>query len=39
MANVSDKPRDAYRQFYDDDLRDTVARWYANEVREFGYDF
>jgi hypothetical protein len=38
-ANVSDKPRDAYRQFYDETLRDTVARWYANEVREFGYSF
>jgi hypothetical protein len=39
MANTSDKPRDRYREFYNDKTRRLVADWYALEIAEQGYDF
>ncbi|MDX2265971.1 MAG: sulfotransferase family 2 domain-containing protein [Hyphomicrobiales bacterium] len=28
-----------YRDYYDDETRETVARWYADEIRATGYEF
>jgi hypothetical protein len=28
-----------YRDYYDDETRETVARWYADEIRTLGYEF
>jgi hypothetical protein len=39
LANVSDKPRDRYREFYNDKTRRLVADWYAPEIAELGYEF
>ncbi len=39
-AKTSHRPRTAsYRDFYDDDLRDRVARSYAREIDHFGWTF
>jgi hypothetical protein len=38
-ANASDKPRDRYREFYNDTTRKLVAEWYALEIAEQGYEF
>jgi len=39
MANVSDKPKDRYREFYDSRSKALVAGWYANEIEAHGYTF
>lgn len=39
MANVSDKPKDRYREFYDSRSKALVAGWYADEIEAHGYTF
>lgn len=39
FANASDKPKDRYRDFYDERTRDIVGQWYAREIAEHGYAF
>lgn len=39
LANVSDKPKDRYRDFYDHTTKAMVADWYASEIAELGYKF
>jgi Sulfotransferase family len=39
FANVSDKPKDRYREFYSSETRDLVASWYAKEIAAHGYTF
>jgi Sulfotransferase family len=39
MANVSEKPKDRYREFYTDQTRDMIGEWYAKEIEELGYTF
>jgi len=39
-AKGGSRPKDSdYRAMYTDKTRDIVARWYADEIREFGYRF
>ena len=38
-ANVSDKPKDRYREFYNERTRALVAGWYAPEIKAHGYTF
>ncbi|HZJ11631.1 MAG TPA: sulfotransferase family 2 domain-containing protein [Methyloceanibacter sp.] len=33
------KTKAHYRDYYDDELRETIARWYAPEIRLLGYEF
>jgi len=39
-AKTSHRPnRASYRDYYDDELRDIVARWYRREIDHFGWEF
>ena len=39
-AKTSHRPGEAsYRDYYDDELRDIVARWYRREIDHFGWEF
>ncbi len=39
LANVSDKPKDRYREYYSDWSKALVADWYGREIADFGYAF
>ena len=39
-AKASHRPADtSYRDLYDDELRDIIARWYRREIDHFGWEF